>query len=130
MKNLTTKQKLNLYKESLNYSLNWHKWTPKFTIGNKVRIINVGVLTFSRCKNENSDIWTEASAYSVSVWNHLNFLRIRRIGEVGIIIRIDILKTLIEPVQHSPYSYTVRFEDGQEITFSEEYLQKIKNKVK
>lgn len=125
MKALTDRQKLNLYKKSLLSKLFWFdrnnkKWIPMFSIGARVKIINVGAICITHTKDQWSKEWEKCD----KAWTWLDDCRLVKVGEVGIITNIRVLKTETLPHQITPYSYFVKFKDGSIINFYEPYLKR------
>ena len=121
MKAITDRQKVLLYKRSINRKLRWNDMIPKFSVGNKIKIVDVGNINVSSTK---SPYWDSEWEDSIGVWSYLDKIRLDKVKQIGIIEDVEVLKIHTRPRQVSPFSYRIRFKDKLLITFSEENLVK------
>jgi len=122
MKAFTDRQKISLQHINLKRLLYWRGHSPKFEIGQHIKIIDIGRIIVTKEYDESLQSWRDVD----QAWTYLNKIRKERVGKLGRIVSIECLPIATLPYQVSPYSYFVQFPDGRRINFAEPYLEKVK----
>lgn len=121
MKALTDRQKLLLYRKTV---IAQHYKKPKFFIGNKVKVVNTGIIRVTKEWNEHSHRF-EPISVDANAWSWLDLIRLERVGKVGMVVSMQHNSHAVLP-EVSHWNYQVKFEDGARIVMYEPYLERKK----